>query len=248
MARFFIHLSYDGGAFCGWQSQPNGDSVQTTVERALGTILRTPTAIVGAGRTDAGVHARRTTAHFEAEIGDEAELFRRLNAILPKSVAVLDLERVSAAAHARFSATARRYEYFVHQGKNPFLEEFSLRVPEDLDFEKMNLAAQKLTYYQDFTSFSKLHTDVKTNFCKIFQARWEKRGEQWAFCIEANRFLRGMVRAIVGTLFVVGKGKMSVEEFCKVIEEKNRQKAGSAAPAKALFLTDVIYPKEIFNS
>lgn len=244
--RYFIYLSYKGTAYHGWQIQPNGVSVQEVLAGALSTILRCETEIVGAGRTDTGVHARLMVAHFDASSKLPVNIISRLNSLLPNDIAVSDIKAVKPDAHARFDAVSRRYEYVITTTKNVFEQEFAARVTE-LDVEKMNQAAALLKNYTDFTSFSKLHTDVKTNNCKIYHAQWsEVDDSKWIFSIEADRFLRNMVRAVVGTLFEVGKGKLSLEEFKHVIEAKDRCKAGSSVPAKGLFLVDIQYPEEIF--
>lgn len=248
MYRYFIYLSYDGTNYHGWQIQPNGISVQEVLMKALSTFLRKPVEVVGAGRTDAGVHARLMVAHFDfdAEL-DCATVVDKLNRLLPPDVAVHRVRRVKSDAHARFDATYRTYKYYITTCKDPFSRAFSWRIFQTLDFEKMNEAAQTLFDYIDFTSFSKLHTDVKTNNCKMMYARWEQIGEHnWVFTIQADRFLRNMVRAVVGTLVEVGKGKLTVEGFRKVIEEKNRCSAGTSVPGNALFLVDVGYPEELF--
>ena len=248
MCRYFIYLSYDGTNYHGWQIQPNGISVQEVLMKALSTFLRKPIEVVGAGRTDAGVHARLMVVHFDfdAEL-DCATVVDKLNRLLPPDVAVHRVRRVKSDAHARFDATYRTYKYYITTCKDPFSRAFSWRIFQTLDFEKMNEAAQTLFDYIDFTSFSKLHTDVKTNNCKMMYARWEQIGEHnWVFTIQADRFLRNMVRAVVGTLVEVGKGKLTVEGFRKVIEEKNRCSAGTSVPGNALFLVDVGYPEELF--
>jgi len=248
MCRYFIYLSYDGTNYHGWQIQPNGISVQEVLMKALSTFLRKPIEIVGAGRTDAGVHARLMVAHFDFDTElDCATVVDKLNRLLPPDVAVHRVRRVKSDAHARFDAIYRTYKYYITTCKDPFSRAFSWRIFQTLDFEKMNEAAQTLFDYIDFTSFSKLHTDVKTNNCKMMYARWEQIGEhKWVFTIQADRFLRNMVRAVVGTLVEVGKGKLTVEGFRKVIEEKNRCSAGTSVPGNALFLVDVGYPEELF--
>lgn len=246
--RYFIRLAYNGANYHGWQSQPNAESVQETVEKALSMVLRKQISITGAGRTDAGVNASVMIAHFDIDeaIVDIKTLVMRLNSIVGRDISVYNVFRVHDDAHARFDATARTYKYFVHTDKSPFLYMFSWRATCQLDFEKMNKAAEYLLKYTDFTSFSKLHTDVATNNCKISYAHWEQEGEQWVFTITADRFLRNMVRAIVGTLVDVGRGKITVEQFCEIIEKKNRCSAGTSMPGNALFLWHVEYPYEIF--
>ena len=242
--RYFVKLAYNGAGYHGWQSQPNAVSVQEGVEKAMSMALRKPVAVTGAGRTDAGVNAAVMFAHFDVgePIADVPALVSKLNSILGKDIAVHDIISVHDDAHARFDATARTYKYFVHTSKSPFLYPFSWRALFPLDFDKMNEAALRLLDYTDFTSCSKLHTDVATNNCRITYARWEQEGEQWVFTITADRFLRNMVRAIVGTLVDVGRGKISVEEFCEIIEKKDRCSAGTSMPGNALFLWKVEYP------
>ncbi|MBO7067061.1 MAG: tRNA pseudouridine(38-40) synthase TruA [Bacteroidaceae bacterium] len=239
--RYFITLSYDGTRYHGWQIQPNGISVQETLQQALSTLLREPIEVVGAGRTDAGVHARMMVAHFDYEGSPDCpQLLYRLNKILPPDIAVQNIEPVAPDMHARFSATGRTYHYFVHTRKDPFCRHYSWLLHGSIDFAAMNEAAQALLRYQDFTSFSKVNTDTKTNLCTITEAHWDEIGDgQWRFTITANRFLRNMVRAIVGTLLEVGRGRMTKDEFCQVIEQKNRCSAGESVPGNALFLIDV---------
>lgn len=246
--RYFIYLSYDGTNYHGWQIQLNGDSVQETLMKALATFLRQEVEVIGAGRTDAGVHARLMVAHFDFERElDGAQVTDKLNRLLPPDIAVYKVCRVKQDAHARFDATYRTYKYYVTTRKDPFSRNYAWRLFNSLDFEKMNEAARTLFDYTDFTSFSKLHTDVKTNNCKIMHAEWTQVGEtEWVFTIQADRFLRNMVRAVVGTLVEVGRGKMTIGDFKKVIENKDRCKAGSSVPGHALFLVDVGYPEELF--
>lgn len=243
--RYFITLSYDGTCYHGWQIQPNGDSVQQRLQEALSTLLRQPIEVVGAGRTDAGVHARMMVAHFDwegKEPLDPAHLVYSLNKFLPPDIAVQDIRPVPNDMHARFSATSRTYHYFIHTCKDPFISAYSWQVPYKLDFARMNEAAKVLLEYKDFTSFSKVGTDVKTNFCDIKEAYWEEEAPgRWRFTITANRFLRNMVRAIVGTLVEVGRGKLTVENVRRIIEAKDRQRAGESVPGKALFLVDINY-------
>ena len=242
--RYFLKLAYNGANYHGWQSQPNAESVQECIEKALSMVLREPIAITGAGRTDAGVNAAVMYAHFDVNepLKDTTTLVMRLNSILGKDIAIYDVLPVHDDAHARFDATARTYKYFVHTEKSPFLYPFSWKSTCKLDFDLMNEAAELLKGYTDFTSFSKLHTDVATNNCKITHARWEQEGGQWVFTITADRFLRNMVRAIVGTLVDVGRGKLTIEQFCQVIEKKERCSAGTSMPGNALFLWKVEYP------
>ena len=249
MPRYFIYFSYDGAAYHGWQVQPNAVTVQGTLEEAISKVMRRPVTLVGAGRTDTGVNAACMVAHVDfPEDIDTAHLVYKLNRVLPPDIAVNCFRRVRDDAHARFDAIARRYRYHVVTEKTPFLYRYACRVPHDLDFELMNRAAELLYEYTDFTSFSKLHTDVKTNNCKVTKAVWSRVSDnEWVFEIEADRFLRNMVRAIVGTLFLVGRGKMTVDGFRAVIENKARGEAGDSAKGEALFLVGVDYPKEIFQ-
>ena len=244
--RYFIYFSYNGQGYCGWQSQPNGVSVQSTLEGAVSLILRIETPVMGAGRTDAGVHAARMVAHFDAEELPEG-FAAKLNSVLPRDIAVERVVPVVAGAHARFDALSRTYHYFITPEKDPFFGGFSAKVHGVLDIEAMNKAAATLFEYEDFTSFSKLHTDVKTNNCRVMQAEFVPHKKGWCFVIKADRFLRNMVRAIVGTLLDVGRGKLTIDGFRAVIEAKDRGKAGSSAPAQGLFLVDVDYPDSVFN-
>lgn len=241
--RYFITLSFDGTAYHGWQIQPHSVSVQEELQKALSTLLRMPVEVVGAGRTDTGVHARKMVSHFDinAEL-DCQQLVYKLNKLLPRDIAVQHVEQVSDDMHARFSAKSRTYHYYVHLGKNPFLRSYSWQLYGNPDFELMNKAAVVLMEYMDFTSFSKVNTDTKTNDCTITEAHWDRVGEeQWRFTITANRFLRNMVRAIVGTLMEVGRGRMTIEQLRQVIEAKDRCRAGDSVPGNALFLVDVKY-------
>lgn len=241
--RYFITFSYDGAAYHGWQIQPHSISVQEELQKALSTLLRQSIEVVGAGRTDTGVHARKMIAHFdfESEV-DCPQLVYKLNKILPKDIAVQKVEQVADDMHARFSATSRTYHYFVHLAKDPFLRAYSWQVYGEPDFDLMNEAAKVLMEYRDFTSFSKVNTDTKTNDCTITEAHWDRVGDsQWRFTITANRFLRNMVRAIVGTLVEVGRGRMTIGQLRQVIEAKDRCRAGDSVPGNALFLVEVEY-------
>jgi tRNA pseudouridine38-40 synthase len=246
--RYFMHLAYRGENFHGWQTQPNASSVQQTIEEAISTIVRYPTAIVGAGRTDAGVNARMMIAHLDLPDDfkvdkDNGKFLRGLNTLVGRDIAIYSLRPVAADAHARFDATARSYRYFAHRGKNPFVGRQSWQAPDSLDFDRMNAAAALLPGRRDFTSFSKLHTDVKTNICNLRAAKWIADGEgRWYFEITADRFLRNMVRAIVGTLVEVGRGRLAPEEMNDIIERRDRSAAGTSMPGEALFLWDIQYP------
>ena len=241
--RYFITFSYDGTAYHGWQIQPHSVTVQEELQKALSTLMRKPMEVVGAGRTDTGVHARKMIAHFDHdEVLDCPQLVYKLNKLLPRDIAVQHVEPVADDMHARFSAKSRTYHYYVHLDKNPFLRSYSWQVYGNPDFELMNRAARVLMEYKDFTSFSKVNTDTKTNDCTITEARWDRVGEdQWRFTVTANRFLRKMVRAIVGTLMEVGRGRMTIEQLRSVIEAKDRCRAGDSVPGNALFLVEVLY-------
>lgn len=241
--RYFITLSYDGTPFHGWQIQPNGISVQEVLQRGLSTILRRETDVVGAGRTDTGVHARMMVAHFDydGEL-DCRQTAYRLNRILPPTVAVSKVEKVDEGMHARFSARSRTYHYYIHTEKNPFMRHYSYRTPYALDFGLMNKAAEILTEYDDFGAFCKSNSDAKTTICHVTAARWHRTGEtSWYFEITANRFLRNMVRAVVGTLIEVGRGRLSPDGFRRVIEGGRRTAAGESMPGNALFLERIEY-------
>lgn len=243
MSRYFIYFQYNGAGYHGWQRQPNGSSVQETLEDAMSTLMRTPIALTGAGRTDAGVHARYMAAHFDTDIiFDAAHVVKRLNVYLPADIAIFNIEPVADTLHARFDAVSRTYQYHVHTHKDAFINTQSLQVQPNIRFDLMNQAALVLFDYIDFTSFSKLHTDVKTNNCTITHAQWTQLSEhRWVFTITANRFLRNMVRAIVGTLLQVGTQKITIDDFKRIIESKDRCQAGTSAPAHGLYLTDVQY-------
>lgn len=249
MNRYFIYLAYNGKNYSGWQVQPNGITVQETIEKALETLFRCPVSIVGAGRTDTGVHARMMVAHFDwrEPLTDLSFLAEKLNRILPKDIAIDKVVQVKEDAHARFDALSRTYNYCITTKKNPFNHEFVYKIYGILDFDAMNKACEELQNYVDFTSFSKLHTDVKTNNCRITYAKWEQEGEIGRFTITADRFLRNMVRAITGTLIEVGRGKVSIQEFKDIIEAKDRGRAGMSVPGHALFLVDIRYPEELFK-
>ena len=241
--RYFIHLAYDGTRYHGWQIQPNGISVEGEIELRLSTLLRQPIDIVGAGRTDAGVHARHMVAHFDFEDGcDTKQLCYRLNRMMPPDICIYKIEKVADDLHARFSATSRTYHYYISTKRNPFNRQYTWLCHYDLDFELMNQAAEILMEYKDFASFCKSHTDVKTTLCNIIEANWIKDDEGcYYFRIKANRFLRNMVRAVVGTLVEVGRHRLSLDDFRNVIEGKKRTMAGESMPANALFLEKIEY-------
>lgn len=247
--RRFIQLSYNGAGLHGWQRQPADDSVQQHIEEALSTVLRQTIAVTGAGRTDSGVHARKMFAHFDYDgpLPDRGRLIRALNNLVGSSISIEDIIDVHDDAHARFDAVSREYKYFVLFVKCPFLNESAWYCPQALDLAKMNEAAELLVDCADFTSFAKLHSDAKTNICNVTRASWDDWENDFGvpgvvFTIEADRFLRNMVRAIVGTLVDVGRGKLSIDDFSEIILKKDRCAAGTSMPAHALFLWDVKYP------
>lgn len=240
--RYFLFLSYRGTHYHGWQSQPNAVTVQETIEKALTLLLKNPTEIVGAGRTDSGVHAREMYAHFDVENELHCPtLIAKLNSILPKDIAIHNIIKVENDAHARFDATKRSYEYHIHLQKSAFDFENSWYCKQPLDVQKMNAACPVLFEYEDFECFSKKHTDVHTFNCKIKEAHWQQNGDKLVFTIVADRFLRNMVRAIVGTMVDIGLGKITLEDFRKIIESKNRSQAGFSVPAQGLYLTKIEY-------
>lgn len=240
--RYFIHLSYNGKNYCGWQRQPHSLSVQEELEKAMSLLLREPIALVGAGRTDTGVHARNYFAHFDYPPPLPHNLVNKLNSFLPKEIAIKDIFSVSDSAHARFDATSRTYQYFISLEKNPFLYEQSYYLFQSLDISLMNEACKILFEFNDFQCFSKSNTDVKTYICELKEAHWREEEGLLIFRITADRFLRNMVRAIVGTMIEVGNKKISLTEFRSIIESKNRSKAGFSVPGNALFLEEITYP------
>jgi tRNA pseudouridine38-40 synthase len=241
--RYFVTFSYDGTRYHGWQIQPNGDSVQARLQGALSTLLRQEIGVTGAGRTDAGVHARMMVAHFDYDGAlDCTQLTYKLNRLLPYDIAVEKVEPVSEEMHARFSATSRTYHYYIHTTKDPFCRAYSCELHYPLDFQKRNEAGLLLTGYDDFGAFCKAGADVKTTLCHVTEARWVQTSPTtWYFRITANRFLRNMVRAVVGTMIDVGRGRLSLVDFCKVIEGKRRTEAGESMPGNALFLEKIEY-------
>ena len=245
--RYFIELSYNGKNYFGWQRQPNAISIQEKIEDALRLLLKKNIVITGCGRTDTGVHATQFYAHFDVDTEfDKNDLLHRINSFLPEDIVVYDFYKVENDAHARFDATLRSYEYRIFLGRDPFLPDTVLQIHhQKLDVSLMNQAAAELLNYTDFKCFSRSKTDVRTYNCNIKEAYWERNGQLLIFHISADRFLRNMVRAIVGTLIDVGMGKTSIEEFKKIIESKERSNAGASVKAKGLFLTKVIYPYEL---
>lgn len=240
--RYFIEFSYNGKNYFGYQIQPKDISVQEELEKALSTILREPIKTTGAGRTDTGVHAKKMFAHFDTTQDLSPQLVHQLNSFLPNDIAVYKIFRVNDDLHARFDATFRTYEYYISLEKNPFTQDSAWQHwRRPLDINKMNEACRILFDYEDFTSFAKLHTDNKTNLCSIYKAEWMQNGSELKFTVSANRFLRNMVRAIVGTMVDIGAGKIQPEDLRNIIENKNRNSAGTSAPAHGLFLVDVGY-------
>lgn len=248
--RFFLETAYRGTQYHGWQRQPNAESVQEVIESSLSTLLGEKTAIMGAGRTDSGVHAKQLFAHFDCHqlpVGINDFIFK-MNALLPNDIAVKNLFQVSENAHARFDATQRTYEYWVCKVKNPFLDPFAYRLKYEVDFDRMNQACELLLNHTNFKCFSKSNTDVATFNCSVYKAAWTHHADYSVFTITANRFLRNMVRAIVGTLLEVGQGKYSIQHFQKILESEDRGKAGFSVPAHGLYLTEVLYPSSITES
>lgn len=241
--RIFLWLSFDGTAYHGWQIQPNGMSVQEKVQQCLSTLLSQPIAVTGAGRTDAGVHARTMVCHLDTDKELDADrLCYRLNRILPRDISCRQAEQVSDDLHARFSAKRRTYRYFIHTQRDPFLRHYSVETHWKLDFDRMNEAARWLTTQNDFKAFCKAGTDVKTTLCQVSTAQWVNTSPTtWYFEISANRFLRNMVRAVVGTLFEVGRHRMTLEQFQQVVATGTRSDAGESMPAHGLFLWDIEY-------
>ncbi len=246
--RYFIELRYNGSAYFGYQRQNDVPTVQGAIESALSTLLRAPIEIVGAGRTDTGVHAAYYVAHFDAPEGveiDVVQLKYKLNVVLKEDIAIMRIAQVGDSAHARFSATRRQYKYYIEREKNPFTRHTTWQYYVDLDVDKMNEAAAILLKHSDFTTFAKLNSNNTTNICTVHQAEWEKLDDgRLCFTITANRFLRNMVRAIVGTLVDVGRGKYSVEQFGEIVESRSLKRSSAGAPATGLFLTDVEYDFE----
>ncbi|MCJ7449060.1 MAG: tRNA pseudouridine(38-40) synthase TruA [Bacteroidales bacterium] len=248
--RYFIFISYRGTSYHGWQIQPNSVTVQKNLDKALSVILDEPISTIGAGRTDAGVHALVFCAHFDSIASDlsiRKNLIFKLNRFLPKDISVTTIKKVVPDANARYSAISRTYKYYISRVKDPFFDDSSWFLHGNINTGAMNDASGILLEHSDFTSFSRLHSDTRTNICRIFSAGWEETENRIVFTIKADRFLRNMVRAIVGTMLEVGTGKISLKEFEEIILVKDRCKAGKSAPAKGLFLVEIEYPEEIFH-
>ncbi|PKP25053.1 MAG: tRNA pseudouridine(38-40) synthase TruA [Bacteroidetes bacterium HGW-Bacteroidetes-22] len=251
MPRYFLQIAYDGTEWHGWQMQPNAPTVQAEIARVLSLLLRHEVMPIGCGRTDTGVHARDFYLHFDSDNPlclQRQYIVHRLNRMLPRSIVAFRIIPVADDANSRFDAIARTYTYYCITAKDPFMQGYAWHLPLCPDFELMNLAAEKLLNFTDFTSFSKLHTQTATNNCRISNARWTTDNHHLNFTISADRFLRNMVRAIVGTLLEVGFHKIDLEGFSRFIEGKDRQLAGMSVPACGLFLEKVTYPKGIFVS
>ena len=248
LKRYFIEFSYDGLGFHGWQRQPNALGIQEVIEDGLSKILKKKTSIIGAGRTDTGVHARQMFAHFNASVEDRylKDLVFLLNNYLPKSINIISLKNVKLKAHARFDAIERTYEYYISTVKDPFTNSYHYFLKNVPDIFLMNQASKFLLNYKDFKCFSKSHTDVKSFLCDVKNASWSKKESQIVFSITSNRFLRNMVRSIVGTLLEIGLKKRSIQDMKLIIESRDRSKAGFSVPAKGLFLTKIIYPSNVF--
>ncbi len=249
MTRYFIFLSFRGTAYNGWQVQPGMPTVQGTLAEVLSTVLASPTDVTGAGRTDSGVHASSFCAHFDSSRDDlhtDDKLLHNLNGVLPADISVMKIMKVKPDANARFDALSRTYQYTITRVKDPFLLETAWRLYWQLDVERMNEASSVLLRHSDFTSFCRLHGGNKTNICRVTLARWHEESHRLVFSITADRFLRNMVRAIVGTLIYVGRGKLTVAEFESVLNGRDRGLAGQSAPAHGLSLTEIGYPEELF--
>ncbi len=247
--RYFIYISYKGTSYHGWQVQPNSPTVQQILDESMSVVLNEKISTIGAGRTDTGVHALIFCAHFDSNsssLDTDNKLIFRLNCYLPEDISVSSIRKVHPDANARYSAISRTYKYYISRTKDPFFNNSSWYLHGELDISKMNEACNILLNHSDFTSFSKLHSGAKTNICRIYKANWEEQENRVVFTIRADRFLRNMVRAIVGTMTDLGMGKITIEKFEDIILQKDRCKAGKSAPARGLFLTDIEYPEEIF--
>lgn len=248
--RYFLELRYNGAAYCGWQRQPDRPSVQQTLEGALATLLRGRVEVTGAGRTDTGVNASYYVAHFDVPqpVADPVQTVYKLNFLLPGDIAVSGMTPVADDAHARFHACEREYIYLIEPRKNPFTRHMTWQYYVPLDVERMNRAAEMLPGFRDFTSFAKLNSNNRTNICRVMQARWRTDADgRLCFTIRADRFLRNMVRAIVGTLVDVGRGRYTPEDFRSIVESRDLARSSAGAPAQGLFLSDVRYPAEVFE-
>ena len=247
MQRYALYIKYDGLNYHGWQVQENANSVQAEIQKAISTVLQNEVEVTGAERTDAGVHAMMMVAHFDAKRIEDQDLFcHKVNSLLDKDIAVYEIHEMVSEFHARFDAMSRTYHYQVCFQKDPFLKNYCYQLNKQPDIEKMNLAAKKLIGKKDFSSFSKAHTQTKTNICEVFHAEWRANGEVWVFEIKADRFLRNMVRAIVGTLIEIGENKRALDSLEPLLNSKNRSEAGLSVPAHGLFLSQIDYPVSRF--
>lgn len=248
--RYFLELRYNGAAYCGWQRQPDMPTVQQTLERSLTVLLRQPVEVTGAGRTDTGVNAVYYVAHFDcaAPVAEPERTVYKLNFLLPDDISVARMTPVADGAHARFDAREREYRYYIETRKNPFTRHATWQYYVPLDVARMNEAAEALLGEQDFTSFAKLNSNNRTNICRILRADWQADGDLLRFTIRADRFLRNMVRSIVGTLVDVGRGRYTPEEFRAIVESRDLSRSSAGAPAQGLFLSDVRYPAGIFEA
>ena len=245
--RYFIDFSYDGSSYHGFQKQLNAITVQEIMENTISKILRDEINIISAGRTDTGVHAKKMFAHFDVKSKIEEENFCHLiNRLLPNDIAIKAIHKVKSDSHSRFDAISRTYNYFITNTKNPFNNGYSYYLSEKLDYSKMNKASKKFFKYENFKCFSKSNTDVKTYNCEISNAEWVKSGDDYKFIISSNRFLRNMVRAIVGTLIEIGKGELQIKDLDEIIQSRDRRNAGYSVPPQGLFLTEIKYDKKIF--
>jgi tRNA pseudouridine38-40 synthase len=247
--RYFIELCFKGTEYHGWQYQPNAITIQQITEETMERLLGSKISLTGAGRTDTGVHASYFVAHFNSDsegLLPLEETIRKLNYMLPKDIAIFSIFPVGEKLHSRFSALSRTYKYYIHRKKDPFRQETSCFIASELDIDSMKKATSELFNYQDFGSFCRTNTDVRTNICNIMHAGWEEKDDLLIFTIKSNRFLRNMVRAIVGTILRVGQNKLSIEEFKRIIEARDRRVAGTSAIAQGLFLTDIEYPPEVY--
>jgi len=246
--RYFLDISYKGTSFHGWQRQPNAFTVQEALEKAMKVLLQEEVQVTASGRTDTGVHARQQMVHFDTAQVLNADFTYKLNHILPESIVASHLYQVSDEAHSRFDATSRSYEYHIHVFKDPFVNQQSYRVKPKLDLDRLNAAAALLIGKQDFCSFSKVHTGVAHFECDIKEARWEQEGNKLVFYVTANRFLRGMVRTLVGTMLEIGIGKQEVSWIKEIVEARDRKAAGRAVDPEGLFLTQVVYPVSVLGT
>lgn len=244
--RYFLEISYKGTNFSGWQIQDNANTVQAELNKALSTLLKTQTDSMGCGRTDAGVHGLGMIAHFDSEKEISENFQYQLNALLPKDIAINDVKKVKAKAHARFDALDRSYKYVIHQRKNPFSSNDSYFFKQELDLNAIDEAITVIKNQKDFEAFSKVNTEVNHFNCDIFEAKWERSETGYVFQIRADRFLRGMVRTIVGTLLDVGEGKTTIDELRGILESRNRRKAGKSVPADGLYFLKATYPNDIY--